>query len=333
MGIEVHSGIRNFTKEAFSAYKQNLSGLPSFCRLVMLDAFEYCDHAAGTISINSLEKIAREHFRVDPARGRQPEDITGDSIRNAFRTIKKFKSDYFQFSTVNQQIVIDMPFLRELYQSIFNEKSEDPAILATDLAAETTLSQYGDPSVFDLKLAADDAAASFDDAINAHAIKPNQLKPNNNNPVSDESAGIKTPISDDFYPSQFVIDKALSLGFPRVTDVEELGKFIRFNRASGSLWRNYDYVYLMWIEAAAAREQVQKVKEQQPKTKHAYARSDLNDKRNSRQTPTERVIAACSEGSNLEFCQQTRRFTQRGASEQKPVPVRYMDIHSLGPIN
>ena len=329
--------MRNFQKEALSAIKSNLHGLPSFCRLVMYEAFEYINFESGTISINSLDLFARTDFKVDSLRGRAKEEITGDTIRNALRTIKKAKPEHFIFSTVNQRIVIEMPFIRELYESIYNETPELSAVLPTDLAAAQTQAPIDDQSDVNPLLAGELcsklAAASLDDPINACAIKPNQVKPNNNNPVSDESAGIKTPISDDFYPSQFVIDKALSLGFSRVTDTEELSKFIRFNRASGSLWRNYDYVYLMWIEAAAAREQVQKVKEQQPKTKHAYARSDLNDKRNSRQTPTERVIAACSEGSNLEFCQQTRRFTQRGASEQKPVPVRYMDIHSLGPIN
>ena len=70
---------------AFGAYKKNLSGLPSFCRLVMLELFEYCDHAAGTISINSLDKLARDSFYVDPLRGRVQENITGDTIRNAFR--------------------------------------------------------------------------------------------------------------------------------------------------------------------------------------------------------------------------------------------------------
>ena len=112
--------MRDFSKEAFGAYKKNLSGLPSFSRLVMLELFEYCDHAAGTISINSLDKLARDSFYVDPLRGRVQENITGDTIRNAFRSIKKAKPDYFQFSTINQQTVIDMPFMRELSLCVAN---------------------------------------------------------------------------------------------------------------------------------------------------------------------------------------------------------------------
>ena len=327
----------DFSRKAIVLYKENLSGLSGFSRLVMYELFEHIDFESGTIAIDSLEILARTDFHVDSLRGRKKEDVTGDTIRNALRSIKRAKPDHFIFSTVNQRIVIEMPFIRELYESFHNENPELAAVLATDFAEAKTLTQSSELPVFEPKLAADDAtvlaAASLDDAINAHAIKPNQLKPNNYNPVSDESAGIKTPISDDFYPSQFVIDKALSLGFSRVTDVEELGKFIRFNRASGSLWRNYDYVYLMWIEAAAAREQAQKVKEQQPKTKHTYSRSIANERLNPRQTPTERVIAACSEGSNLEFCQKTRRFNLRGTPAPKPAPIRYLDCHDLGPVN
>ena len=234
----------------FSTYKKKLAGLPSFCRLVLLEAFEYCDHAAGTIMINSLDKFAREHFRVDPARGRQPEDITGDSIRNAFRTIKKFKSDYFQFSTVNQQIVIDMPFLRELHQSIFNEKSEAPAILATDLAADTTLSQYGDPSVFDSIDAVDLAAASMHYSINAHVKEKILTNKHPTHPEGVSFAELKQPIRRDFYPNAETIELALSHGYVNVTNPIEIKRFITYNLASSTRWADYNPVFICWLERA-----------------------------------------------------------------------------------
>lgn len=195
----------NFQKEALRVFKTNLHGLPSFCRLAMYEAFEYINFESGTISINSLDLFARTDFQVDSLRGRAKEEITGDTIRNALRTIKKAKPDHFIFSTVNQRIVIEMPFIRELYESFHNENPELAAVFATDVAEARTLTQSSEPPVFEPKLAADDAmvlaAASLDDAINAHAIKP-QLKPNNYNPVSDESAGIKTPSATTFtHPS------------------------------------------------------------------------------------------------------------------------------------
>ena len=138
--------MRDFSQHAFSAYKENLAGLPSFCRLVMLEVFEYCEYQSGIISICSLEKLASDNFRVDPLRGRQKEIITSDTIRNAFRTIKKAKPDHFKFSTVNQRIVIEMPFIRELYAFFHSETPKLAAVLATDVAAVQTQSQIDEQS-------------------------------------------------------------------------------------------------------------------------------------------------------------------------------------------
>ena len=290
----------------------------------------------GTVENITYRELALL-LTVDAASGRKDSGVPQKhTIRSYLRTIETQCSEHFKIISDGQSLKIQFLTLPAIYASHFNcEEVYTP--VSTNQSTHETLINTGLNASNNTEINTEEYTDLYTpegaQVINAHAIKPNQIKPNNNNPVSDESADVKKPISGDFYPSQFVIDKALSLGFSRVTDAEELSKFILFNRASGSLWRNYDYVYLMWIEAAAAREQAEKAKEQQPKTQPAYSRSDLNDKRNARQTPTERVIAVCSEGSDLEFCQQTRRFTQRGAPEQKPVPVRYMDIHSLGPIN
>jgi hypothetical protein len=263
-----------FTK-VFSTYKRSLLGLPSFARLVMLEVYEYCDYEAGTITITSLEKLARDHFQVDSERGRQKENINGDTLRNAFRTIKKFKSDYFQFTKVNQKIVIDMPFMRQLHQSFFNETQEVSAIVVTDVAEATTLAQYGAqaslPPILATDVATELAEADVEDAFNAHAIKPNKIKPNNNNNAElEEFGGIKKPISDDFYPSQFAIEKALSLGFSKAAASDEIKKFILFNQANGSLWRNYDYVYIMWAQSVVER--AQKAESEAFKPKQVYSR-------------------------------------------------------------
>ena len=331
----------DFPTRAFIAYKKNLAGLPSFCRLVMLEVFEYCDHAAGTISIKSLDKLARDSFYVDSSRGRAKEDINGDTLRNAFRSIKKAKSDYFHFTSINQQIVIDMPFLRELHQSIYNETAEVAAVVATDVAAVTTLSQHGESVDLDPILAVDVAgvlaAASFDSVINVHAkIKSNPTKPNNNKQVSDEFSDLKKPIGDDFFPSQFVIDKALNLGFSKVTDAAELNKFILFNKATGSEWKHFDYVYLTWLQRDAERELAMKEKEkqQQPTFKRqsnttTAGRSNHGTcNNNEKSRVTQRVIAAHSD--ELEFCQHTNRFNPRTTTNT--APIKYLSFDTLGSV-
>ena len=327
METEVHSGTHNFTKQLFCTYKQALSGLPSFCRLLMLEAFEYYDQSTDIITITSLDKLARDHFQVDAERGRQKENVNGDTLRNAFRTIKKFKSDYFLFTTVNQQIVIDMPFMRELKQSFFTKNKEVAAIVSTDVAAVTTLSQHGEETVFDridaTIDASDLAAASFSTPINVYAqINPTKFN-NNNKPVSDECPDLKKQIADDFYPAQFVIEKAQELGFSKVIDEEEINKFILFNKASGNLWKCWDYVYLIWLQRDAERERAAIIKEQELQKKPIYSGSKGNESI-KRETVTQRVIAAWSD-EELEFCPQTRCFKQRAAPAAASIKILDFD--------
>ena len=128
-------------EEAVSLIKENLAGLPGFCRLAIYDLLEYCDYTTGIISISALDEVAVNDFYVTPSPGRKKEVVNSDTIRNAFRTIKKAKSDSFIFSSVNQRVVIEMPFLRELYQSICNGTPEHAEVLATDVVIPETLAQ------------------------------------------------------------------------------------------------------------------------------------------------------------------------------------------------
>ena len=337
--------MKDFSTLVFSSYKKNLIGLPSFCRLVMLEVFEYCDLTKGTILISSLDKLARDHFQVDSVRGRQKEEINGDTLRNALRTIKKAKSDHFQFTIVNQKIMIEMPFLRDLYQLFLNETQEVAAILAADVSAATTHAQSSESPVLDPIVAEDVAgvlaAASLSEPINApiHAcVKTNPTKPNNNNTELDETVDFKKTIADDFYPSKFIIEKAMGMGLSKVIEPAEIEKFIAFNKATGSLWKNYDYVFLTWLQRDAEREQAKALAEQQVKPKYSFntintGHFNHGQSRNSeKSTASQRVIDAYRK-DGLEFCARTNRFTERAHAATHAVPIQYIDIDSLGPID
>ena len=115
--------MNKFYQEVLLRLKLNLTGLPSFSRLVIYELLPYFDYKTGTISIKSLEELVSNDFYVVSCNGRKKENITADTIRNAFRSIKKAKPDHFIFNTVNQRIVITMPFIRELYEFMYNEES------------------------------------------------------------------------------------------------------------------------------------------------------------------------------------------------------------------
>ena len=334
----------DFPHKAIILYKKNISGLSGFCRLVMYELLEYINLESGTITINSLDKLSRDDFQVDPLRGRQKEVINGDTIRNAFRTIKKAKPDHFKFTTVNQRIIIEMPFLRELYQSIYGETQEVAAILAADVAAVTTHTQSSESPALHPILAEDVAgelaAASMSQPINAptHAcVKTNPTKPNNNNSELDDLLDSKKPIADDFYPSEFLIEKALGMGLPKVTDPDEITKFIAFNKATGSQWKQYDYVYLTWLQRDAEREKAKQAAEQQLKPTYSSNSNNTGKPHHgpystgSKSTASQRVIAAYSK-EGLEYCAQTNRFKERAGATTHINPIQYIDIDSLGPI-
>lgn len=244
----------DFSWLAINALKSNLSGLPSFCRLVMYELFPFCDYAAGKISIGTLDDLARTDFYVDSLRGREKEYIAGDAIRNAFRSIKKCKPDYFIFSTVNQRIVIEMPFIRELYESFHKAIPKLTLVLSTDVASATTQSQTDDQGDFEPLLAGEFdsnlAAASSTDGINAHVKNQNPTNNKQTNSGSDSFAELKQPIRRDFHPNAETIELALSHGYVNVTNPTEIKRFITYNLASLTRWADYNPVFLNWLERA-----------------------------------------------------------------------------------
>ena len=262
------------SEKVFSTYKKNLIGLPSFCRLVMLEVFEYYDHGTGSISINSLDNLAIERFTVDSVSGRQKENITGSNIRNAFRTIKKAKPDHFIFTNVNQRIVIEMPFMRELYEAFHGKTPEVAAVLATDVATQETLNQTGEKACFDVLLttdvAGDLAAASSNAAINVRVKETKTNKQKQTNLTDEFVSNFKHGISDDFTPSQSLINTALARGLEKVTDFAEIKKFVLYNQAKCTKWVDYEPIFLAWLERDAEHERAalsraEQIKNQQKK--------------------------------------------------------------------
>ncbi len=262
------------------------------------------------------------------------------AIRSFLRTIETQCGEHFKIISDDQSLKIKFLTMPTIYACHFEREELNTPMIIGQYTREILINTDQNASNDD-ELSIEEYTDLYppegEQAINAckHAyakIKPN-FKPNNNKKqiVSELTGEIKNPIPDNFEPSQAMIDNALGLGLSKVSDPSELNKFIIFNKSTGSRWANWDYVYLNWLIRDVEREEAKKTAEQkQPKS--AYSRRDSNE-HNPRQTPTERVIAAFSEGNHLEFCQNTRRFKRREAPAHNPAPVRYLDCHDLGPIN
>jgi hypothetical protein len=240
---------RCYNYKVLSAYKSKLNGLNSFCRLVMYEIFNYCNYETGVILLPSLEVLAENDFRVDPSPGRKRESINGDKLRNAFRTIKKAKPEHFKFSTQNQRIIIDMPFLRELFQQHLGEVQQVTAVDAEEsvtqeiyASTDVEVDLESQPSIEDVT---EDAAASYNSSRAECINNKNNIK--NKQTTTHEEFPRKKLISKDFYPAQETIEKALALGYVNPTDPAIIQSFIEKNTAWGSVYYDFNPIYLLFL--------------------------------------------------------------------------------------
>ena len=333
----------NHAREAIEAC---FSGLPHAPRILVNALITKADLSTGLVE-NINYRVLATFLAVDAAPGRKDSGTpTKQAVRNYLCTIQTQCSEHFQISTEGQSLKIKFLTLSEIYKSYFEIPEVHVVCDRLSNTAETLVNSEVQTFFDDVvntqestDLHTEVHTLKQTEAINAceHTsakIKPNKLKPNNNS-VSDEWLDLKKPITDDFFPSQFAIDKALSLGLPKVTDAAELAKFILFNQSNGSQWKNYDYVFLTWLQRDAEREQAKREAEQQLKPNYPFNKTNagnLNHGTNSnveKSNATQRVIAAHSD--QFEFCSHTNRFNPRGRS--KLASVRYLDIDTLGPID
>lgn len=246
----------DFCAEIIPLVKEKLTGLPSFCRLVMYELLTYCDYPSGTITIQTLDELAQNDFFIEPAPGRKKENVNANTLRNALRTIKKAKPEAFMFTVKRQRIVIDMPFLRDWYQKRFLPQTPDVAAVdGTDQVTPTTHSLPGQTACLTGDIGAEDAgdvaaAPFFSDIYNNN---------NNKKQTLDENPGVKKLISKNFYPTPETITRAQAAGHHHAADVTTIQAFIDYNQARGTMFADFNPVYLLFLDKQAERQQQQQL--------------------------------------------------------------------------
>ena len=290
----------------------------------MLELFTHCDFATGIISIDTLDELARQYFQVAMAPGRKREEINGDTIRNAFRTIKKARPEHFIFSSVNQRIIIEMPFMRALYQQ-FHSKTEEVAVVkAIESKKPTPLISIEELDVLSAELAGEDVP-DVASASNQSIKDLNNINNNNNNTHHlHHLFPQKLPISNTFFPNQDTQLRAMALGYEKVTSLVEIQNFIDYNTAIGSRFADFNPIFVKWLSQGTIRQQ---------QTVSIESRRIRDVRRNPTKIhtkrPTERVKdALCNSG--FSYCEETKRFSDdSGANSQygqQHAPRDYSDL-------
>lgn len=318
----------SFRIEAEALFK----GLPlsaAYLVNILISRFNPITGIVEKISYRSLATL----LCVDAAPGRKNSGIpTKQAVRDFLRTIETQCGDHFQIISEGQSLKIKFPTLPGIFISHFST----PEVPTVGSMVSHTQEPIDNISKTELITGSKNTESRIDFhtesptlcpiiAINACANKPKQN--NNNNNFS------KSPISDSFFPTSDTIARALDQGFDRVEDREELQAFIDHNKASGSLWADFNPIYLRWLAQSKHRAEEQR-KKLDIKTTHFLGRvNDGTVSKTDKRSVSERVIARHEACRGVVFCEQTRRFGESGGMPEDPQPIQYIDIDSLGAIN
>ena len=242
----------DFVIHANNLIKQNLIGLPGFSKLVIYEALPYLDYSQGKISLPTLYEFAVNDFHVERAPGRKREVVNENTIRNALRTIKKFKGDFFKIRSVNQRIEIEMPEVRKLYASLTGSNKDAGVTKSHKNTPKTLINTEESNSVEGVELSEKTPEVA---AANSPIKEYIYNKHNSNKQTVGEG---KLLIADDFYPSDETVKTALDRGLLKVTDSDEIAAFIAYNQEQESRWEDFNPIFLLWLERCFSHKPKQK---------------------------------------------------------------------------
>jgi hypothetical protein len=227
--------------------ESRFNGLPHTHTSLIKSLITRADPETGVVENISCREIAIL-LSVDPAPGRKGAGTPQiQTIRSYLRTISDNFSNEFKLISQGQKLKCQFINLPEIYANFFAQEKE-----------------YGDNSevsstadrIEDTEKSGEIDLWLDEDNTKDHPIKSQQKEPvkyinninNNNNNLQ------KLPISDNFTPSPAIIARAQALGYLNVTDFAEIQAFIDHNKASGTLWADYNPIYLRWLTRSAERQ-------------------------------------------------------------------------------
>ena len=236
----------NKMRVEFESYFKDIPLVP---RLLAYALITRANLTAGTVENITYRDLA-VLLTVSQASGRKDAGTPQkQTIRSYLRTIETQCGDHFKIISDGQSLKFHFPTLPAIYASHFKCEGVYTPLSMGQYTPQTLINNDQNASNDD-EVGTEEYTEEYTDlytpdgeqALNVceHAcakIKPNKLNNNNSKQILDELPGdIKKPIPDDFNPSQAMIDNALRLGLPKVTDPSELKKFIIFNKSLGSTW-------------------------------------------------------------------------------------------------
>ena len=222
-------------------------GLPHAHSLLIYSLISLSDPKTGVVDNIQYSDLVTL-LSVKPLSGRSTVvDLIKQTIRSYLRTIEKFCPEHFQVTSEGQKLIIKFPTLPFIYAKCF-ENTDLYTGESTDLYTSKTLESTDQNPVLESQLNTDEYTEVYTDPyIVTESAKNNNIF-NINKKQQQHPTHTGFSISDDFFPSEKTIASALAKGFSSATCPTQIKNFIDYNKARGSVWADYNPIFLKWLE-------------------------------------------------------------------------------------
>lgn len=251
------------------------------------------DPETGIVSDISYRELA-SMLSIDPAPGRRGAGTPHkQAIRSYLITIAEQCSENFKILSQGQNLQIQFLTLPKIYDAHFAQNkvyTDNHVLPCNEKPLETPDETVVHEACLDTVSDTEECTANASESYIKNIYKTN----NNNNKTTEKAA-----IADDFMPNDETIARATSMGINFAADLDEIQAFIDHNKAAGSLWADFNPIYLRWLARSAERKQ--QPSNQPKEIKHARSSSKTHQP-----SARERVLNAYKSSFNL--CEETGRF-------------------------
>jgi hypothetical protein len=266
------------------------TGLPHAHTTLMKSLITRANPSTGMVENLSYRDLAML-LSIDHVPGRKGAGIPKkETIRSYLRTIAENFPDSFKMITQGQKLKCQFTTLPKIYARFFalDKAYTDKEDGKTTQAFIEPIENIEETNETDLFFGIVQTVEPPIASTKKGPVKNINNKTNNNNNKK------KSPIADDFVPTTETIARANALGYTNATNLAEIQAFIDHNKATGSLWADFNPIYLRWLARGEERRQQTK----QPKAQKTNSGRVNHESRNHRQgpklSPRERVIQAYS---------------------------------------
>jgi len=206
----------------------------------------------GIVNDISYNELAKK-LTVKSAPGRKDSGTpTKQTIRNYIKSIERECGEYFEVISEGHNLQFLFPKLPKIFNDAFESKEVNTGLNCNN-PYENTKKNH----VFSDK---DNTEVNTEVNIPDSAVKKLFInnKTNNNNNFGEKIGNKNTPktISQDFYPNQETIARAIAAGHHNATDANIIQEFIDKNTAWGSTFADFNPIFLGFLAKHAERKQL-----------------------------------------------------------------------------